>query len=174
MNAPSPPLPQPTPAVPPGGTLRIIAPAGVVDPERTRQGARILRQLGFKVQLPDALIGRADPHLPYLSGDDRVRARELEMAFTDRAVHGIVCARGGYGAMRLLDHLDPDLIRAHPKPLVGFSDITALHGFLAARAGMATWHGPMLQSLPLLQEQGPSTPQHPIDALNTALTGQWR
>ena len=164
------------PAVPPGGVLRVVAPSGVIDRERTLGGARVLRQLGFTVQLPPELIGRADLHLPYLAGSDDLRAHELEDAFADPAVHGVVCARGGYGAMRLFPHLNPDHLRAHPKPLIGFSDVTALHGYFATQVGLASWHGPVLQSLPTLQSsvRPRGEPQHPIDALVGAITGQWR
>lgn len=140
-------------AVPSGGHLRVIAPAGVLlKPELVRQGRAILEARGFRVSLAEGLsadVPRVDPGAPYLAGDDEQRARELMEAFTDPDIDAVICARGGYGAMRVLPLLDAEALRRHAKPLLGFSDITALHGFLAARAGVSSLHGPLLTTLPL-------------------------
>lgn len=82
----------------------------------------------------------------YLAGSDLRRLEELRAAIIDPSVRAIVAARGGYGAQRLLDGLDPELVRSHPKILVGFSDITALHA-LWARAGVRSIHGAMVAAL---------------------------
>ena len=77
----------------------------------------------------------------------RARAADLHAMFADAGVQGILCIRGGYGAMRLVDALDYDLIRRHPKVFIGYSDVTALHLALARRAGLVTFHGPMVTAL---------------------------
>ncbi len=79
----------------------------------------------------------------YLAGDAADRAGDLMGMFLDPSVDGIICARGGYGAMQLLPLLDYQLIRANPKVFVGYSDITALHSALARRARLVTFHGQM-------------------------------
>src|SRR5579883_1220443 len=82
----------------------------------------------------------------YLAGDDARRARELAHAMRDPEVRAIVCARGGYGAMRVVRDLPWDEFAARPKWIVGFSDVTALHA-LAWRAGVASVHGPNVTGL---------------------------
>ena len=79
----------------------------------------------------------------YLAGTAVDRAADLMAAFLDPSVGGIICARGGYGSMQVLPLLDYGAIRANPKVLVGYSDITALHGALARHAGLVTFHGQM-------------------------------
>ncbi|BBH48239.1 LD-carboxypeptidase [Pseudomonas sp. KU43P] len=82
----------------------------------------------------------------YLAGADQQRLDDLHAAFADPAVDAILCMRGGYGSMRLLDQLDFDLIRRHPKPLIGYSDITALHTAIYRHTGLLTFHGAMLNA----------------------------
>ena len=80
----------------------------------------------------------------YLAGDDAARADELHAAFADSEVQAIFVARGGYGCGRIVDRLDYDLIRTHPKVLVGFSDVSALHSAIRSQTGLVTFHGPNL------------------------------
>jgi muramoyltetrapeptide carboxypeptidase len=127
----------------PGDTVGIIAPASAPpDPQATDRGVAVLEQLGFRVQLAPNVRQR----LGYLAGNDRDRARDLMGMFTDRKVNAVLCVRGGYGTARLLPRLDFDVIRAHPKILVGYSDITSLHCALLAKANLISFHGPMLNS----------------------------
>ncbi|WP_449431000.1 S66 peptidase family protein [Pseudomonas putida] len=82
----------------------------------------------------------------YLAGSDEQRLQDLHDAFADPAIDAILCMRGGYGSMRLLDKLDFELIRANPKPLIGYSDITALHTAIYRHAGVLAFHGAMLNA----------------------------
>lgn len=88
--------------------------------------------------------------------------------FGDAGVDGIICLRGGYGALRLLDMLDYDLIRANPKVFVGYSDITALHLAISRRTGLITFHGPMAAS-----DMGGDIPDYTRDYFQRA-TGRCR
>jgi muramoyltetrapeptide carboxypeptidase len=110
-----------------------------VDPDAVERGVVQLEGLGFDVVVPDTLLERRG----FTAGPLERRLEELHGLFRDDAIAGIVCARGGAGAGRLLARLDPELIAAHPKLLVGYSDITFLHLFLA-RLGLVSLHGPML------------------------------
>ena len=93
-------------------------------------------------------VRTVDPDLPYLAAPDRERAAAFEAAWCDPSTAAVICARGGYGVQRLVDRLDWDAIAAAgPKPLVGFSDVTALHQAFAARLGWSTVHGPVVISL---------------------------
>jgi len=82
----------------------------------------------------------------YLAGPDEVRVAELHEALRDQEARAIVLARGGYGLLRLLTYLDPKLLQENPKPIVGFSDGTVLLAW-AARAGVASVHGPVVTQL---------------------------
>lgn len=125
-----------------GSRIRVVAPASSPHPERLQRGIVLLRSLGFEVELAELV--RDVRRRGYLSGHDEDRARVLTEAFIDPDVDGIVCSNGGYGCQRILPHLDFDLIKANPKPFVGFSDITALHLALQKEAGFVTFHGPMV------------------------------
>lgn len=123
-----------------GDTLGFIAPSGAVRTEGAIERAvKETESMGFKVKLGES----AGQKYGYLSGSDEVRARDINNMFADDEVDAIVCLRGGYGAMRILDQLDYELIARHPKIFMGFSDITALHIALLNRCDLATFHGPM-------------------------------
>lgn len=123
-----------------GDTLGFIAPSGAVRTEGAIERAvEETRRMGFNVKLGES----AGQKYGYLSGSDEVRARDINTMFADDEVDAIICLRGGYGAMRILDMLDYDLIAKHPKIFMGFSDITALHIALLNRCNLATFHGPM-------------------------------
>lgn len=123
-----------------GDTLGFIGPSGAVRTEGAIERAvEETKRMGFKVKLGES----AGQKYGYLSGTDEVRARDINVMFADDEVDAIVCLRGGYGAMRILDKLDYDMIAKHPKIFMGFSDITALHIALLEKCGLATFHGPM-------------------------------
>jgi muramoyltetrapeptide carboxypeptidase len=109
-----------------------------------RPGAAILEEWGFRVSLDDRIYHRTDDG--YLAGEDHHRAAALNDALRDDDVDAIVFSRGGYGAMRILDAIDWPALRRNPRPLCGFSDITALHLAALRHAGVATLHGPVVKS----------------------------
>ena len=123
-----------------GDTIGLIAPAGAMRAEGAIERAVAeTERMGFKVKLGES----AGKKYGYLSGSDDVRARDINAMFADDEVDAIFCIRGGYGAMRILDQLDYDIIATHPKIFAGFSDITALHIALLNRCNLATFHAPM-------------------------------
>ena len=91
----------------------------------------------------------------YLAGDDARRASELAELVADPRVDAIVCARGGYGCDRILHRLDAAAFRAARKPLVGYSDVTALLLWQRRRAGLVGFHGPMLERGADVDPDGP-------------------
>ena len=139
-NHPEPTLPR---ALKAGDTLGIVAPASPFDRPSFDAGLRALESLGFNLVVPEAVFEKNG----FLAGSDQRRADLLNRLFADPGVDGIICARGGYGAMRILALLDAALIARHPKVFVGFSDITALLGFLVQRCHMAAFHGPTVTTL---------------------------
>ena len=124
----------------PGDTIGMIGPSGTVREAGAVDAAiRYMEEMGYRVK-----AGRsAHAKYGYLSGTDEVRAGDINEMFADPGVDAIVCTRGGYGTMRLLDMLDYETIRKNPKVFVGFSDITALHIAFLEKCGLATFHGPM-------------------------------
>jgi muramoyltetrapeptide carboxypeptidase len=135
----------------PGDTVMFIAPAGPPKKDEVLRGKQRIEGLGYNVKMRDDLFDVEG----YLAGTDERRAEELMEAFLDDEVDGVLCVRGGYGCMRILDQLDFDKIRQHPKVLLGFSDITALHAALQAKAGLVSFHGPGPAS-GLGSEKGPT------------------
>jgi muramoyltetrapeptide carboxypeptidase len=100
----------------------------------------MVERLGFK---PKLMPGCAGPsHLNHLAATDDQRLRDLQTALADPEIDALLCLRGGYGCIRIADQIDVAAIRAANKPLIGYSDITTLHG-LWARAGVPAWHAPM-------------------------------
>ena len=122
---------------------------GLVEPAYFTADAFDLEQVMATIRAM-GLVPRPAPHLlnryGYLAGRDEERAADLNAMFADREVKAIFCVRGGWGCARILPHLDWDRIRANPKLLVGFSDITALHLALAARTDCPSIHGPTAAS----------------------------
>jgi muramoyltetrapeptide carboxypeptidase len=125
-----------------GQTLGIVAPAGPVKLDLLRRG---LARLGdtFQLRLAPSLEAPRAAEVPsYLAASDEVRAAELNAMLADRDVRAIMLARGGYGLTRILPRLDVAALVADPKPIVGFSDATALLAWAHA-AGVRGIHGPM-------------------------------
>jgi len=120
------------PRLHPGDTVALVSPASLP------AGRAALQRLGFRVRLGRAASRRTG----YLAGPDADRARDLSDALRDPQARGIFCSRGGYGVSRLLEHFDPALARAHPKVVVGYSDVTLLH-LAWQRAGVVSFWGPM-------------------------------
>ena len=131
----------PPKALPPAGHIAVCAISGSSNFDRVRLGAARLERRGYRVS-----FARNIDHLVhgYLAGPDDERIAELNHYLRSDDVDAIFFSRGGYGAMRVLDAIDYDAIRRNPRPIVGFSDITALHNAVALRAGVASFHGPML------------------------------
>jgi muramoyltetrapeptide carboxypeptidase len=128
-----------SPRLRPGDTVGLIEPAGFSDGEATIEAVRFtIEGMG--------LVPRIAPHVGgrhgYLAGTDEQRAGDINAMFADPEIKAVFAVRGGWGCARLLPWLDWNAIREHPKLLVGFSDVTALHLAFAAKAGFPTIHGP--------------------------------
>src|SRR5438093_5917752 len=137
------------PALRSGDLIGIVAPASNIKPDLLTQGCRELERLGFRVlHRPDITTSYR-----YFSGTDARRTAEFLQMLRNPEVRGIFCARGGYGSGRLIPYLEPELIRANPKIINGSSDITLLLSFLD-RAGIVSFHGPMVATTLRQGEQG--------------------
>jgi muramoyltetrapeptide carboxypeptidase len=122
-----------------GARVALLSPAGplasVAELERAEHNTRAL---GWEPHAYPHALAREG----YLAGDDASRLADLNAAIRDPRIDAIWCARGGYGAMRVLDAIDYDALRRAPKAIIGYSDITALHLAVRARASIASFHGP--------------------------------
>ncbi len=128
------------PALRPGDTIGIVAPASNVNRADFEAGCTRLRAAGYKLVYEDSIFERD----LYFAGSAARRARELEEMFTREDVRAIVCARGGYGSNYLLRELDIEKVRSNPKIFVGYSDITSLSTYLLDAIGLTAFHGPMV------------------------------
>lgn len=129
-----------------GETLGVCAPAGPAKRGRLQRG---LERFGdaFRVRIAPSVTAPRGAGVPnYLSASDDERADELTAMLRDPDIRAIMIARGGYGLMRILPRLDPELLRRDPKPIVGFSDATALLAWMHA-AGVRGIHGPVIAQL---------------------------
>lgn len=118
-----------------------MAPSGAVDAERLAVGVGVLEGLGFRVVVGERVLARRG----YLAGSDDDRRGDLQRMLDDAGIHAIFCARGGYGSQRVVPGLDLDGFRRAPKPVVGYSDATALLSALV-EAGVGAVHGPMVST----------------------------
>ena len=136
----------------PGDTVAVIAPAGPSTPDRVALVAPLFERFGLHAHLYPSCHARHPQH-DFLAGDDATRLADLHAAFADPGIAAVFALRGGWGSARLLDRIDTDLLRANPKLLVGFSDITALHALLV-REGLVGVHAPMPGSNLVLDGNG--------------------
>ena len=124
-----------------GDTVAVIAPAGPSTPDRVALVPPLFERFGLHARPYPSCHARHPQH-DFLAGDDVTRLADLHAAFADTDIAAIFALRGGWGSARLLDRIDTALLRANPKLLIGFSDITALHALLA-REGLIGVHAPM-------------------------------
>jgi muramoyltetrapeptide carboxypeptidase len=132
------------PALAVGARVALLSPAGPLaadaDLERAEHNARTL---GWEPHASMHALAREG----YLAGDDASRLADLNAAIRDPRIDAIWCLRGGYGSMRVLDAIDYDALRRAPKAIIGYSDITALHLAVHARAGIVSFHGPTARAV---------------------------
>ncbi len=127
----------------PGDTVGIVAPAGPFDPKKFMKGKAVLESMGFRTFFDEGIFHKHG----FLAGTDMQRADQVNRLFADPAVKAVVCARGGYGSMRILPFLDYKTIQKNPKIFAGFSDISVLLSVLHTRCRLITFHGPVVTTL---------------------------
>jgi muramoyltetrapeptide carboxypeptidase len=132
-----------------GDTIGIVAPAGPFDRDLFEQGIAVIQSMGFDTKTDPRIFSREG----YLAGTDASRAAQFNDMVADAEVRALMCARGGYGSIRVLEALNFAAIGSAGKALVGFSDITALHRAILLRSSLLTLHGPMVTTLPHADEE---------------------
>ena len=127
------------PLLTPGARVALVAPAGPLrgrdDLDRAVANAR---DLGWDPVTATHALARTG----YFAGDDEARAADVNNALRDTRIDGVWCLRGGYGAIRIVDRVDWSVLRQHAKPVLGYSDVTAVHGAIARQAGLVSYHAP--------------------------------
>ncbi|MDH3604923.1 MAG: LD-carboxypeptidase [Candidatus Tectomicrobia bacterium] len=126
------------PALREGDCIGLAAPASPIKRELFFEGVEIIQSLGFRVHYTPRIFDVKR----YLAGADSDRAAELHDLFINPDIQAIFCCRGGYGSQRLIAHLNPAIIIAHPKIFLGYSDLTSLLLYFYSRCRLVTFHGP--------------------------------
>lgn len=123
-----------------GDTIGIVAPAGFIPIEKIQSCIEILDSWGYSIKLGSTTHSQSNN---YFSGSDEERISDLQEMLDDRNIKAILCARGGYGISRIIDRIDFDKFRKHPKWIIGYSDITLLHSHLYSNYKISSLHAPM-------------------------------
>jgi len=126
-----------------GDAVGIVAPASHFDLDIFHKGIAVLESMGFNPIMDDGLYEKEN----YFAGPDEHRADLINRYFSDKKIKAIICARGGFGSIRILSLLDFQSIQANPKCFVGFSDITAILSVLSQKCGFTVFHGPNVTTL---------------------------
>ena len=127
----------------PGDTIGVVAPSSPFNKERFYQGINVLESMGFRTYIPDDLFLKKG----HLAGSDIHRAALVNRLVADKKIKAIICARGGFGSIKILPLLDFESVQKNPKIFIGFSDITTLLSVLYIKCGLVTFHGPVVTSL---------------------------
>ena len=131
------------PSLKKGNTIGILATAGAVESkENVLRAKQFFEERGYRVVLSENVFDKCR----YLAGDDEKKVEELHKFFLNPEINAIICMRGGYGAIRLIEKINYDIIRKNPKIFCGYSDISALSAMIYKRAGLITYSGPLAQS----------------------------
>lgn len=129
------------PAVSSGASIHVVAPASFARPERIDAGTERLRALGFVPQFAENALARGPL---FFAGTPEQRISDLHAGFLKHDAQMLMCLRGGYGSNYLLNQVDLEIIRQHPKPFFAYSDLTGLQLHLLDKLGLPAFHGPML------------------------------
>lgn len=151
-----------------GDTIGITSPAGYISLEAIAPSVQLMESWGFKVKIGER-VGKRD--YTY-GGTDQERADDLQQMLDDREVKAIMCARGGYGLVRIVDRLNFSRFERAPKWVIGFSDVTVLHGHINRNCGIATIHSKMCNSFPTDWSSANPVQISTILSIKDALTGK--
>ncbi|MDG1158635.1 MAG: LD-carboxypeptidase [Flavobacteriales bacterium] len=151
------------PFLSPGDTIGIVAPARKVVPEQLEKGIKLIENAGFKVKLASN-IGLENGQF---AGSDEERAEGINAFILDDEVKAMMAARGGYGSIRTIQHIQWENWKARPKWFCGFSDVTVIHEALSSKLNMISLHAPVLTTLELGSE---ACQKHFFDSLKMKTT----
>ena len=156
------------PYLKPGDMIGVTSPAGYITREEIIPAATLMQQWGFKIRV-GYTIGKRDFTF---GGTDDERLHDFQMMLDDPQIKAIMCARGGYGAVRIVDKIKWDTFKKNPKWVIGFSDITVLHAHIHKNYGIATIHSKMCNSFPDVWETADPVQKETIEYIKKALVGE--
>src|SRR3989442_462464 len=127
-----------------GNVIGICCVAGYISLENIQPAVNKLKEWGFEIKIGDT-VGKKDFSL---GGTDEERLKDLQQMLDDKSIKAIMCARGGYGLVRIIDKINFSKFILHPKWIIGFSDVTVLHCHINHNYGIATLHSTMCNRFP--------------------------
>ena len=160
------------PLIPPylkkGDYVGITSPAGYITLEEIQPSIELIESWGYKVRIGET-IGKKDFTF---GGTDEERTKDLQQMLDDRSIKAVMCARGGYGAVRIIDKLKWEQFKIKPKWIIGFSDVTVFHSHVNRNLGIASIHSKMCNSFPGDWAQADSMQVETINSIQKALMGE--
>jgi muramoyltetrapeptide carboxypeptidase len=151
-----------------GDTIGITCPAGFITGEEIQPAVIKLTEWGFKISIGNT-VGKRDFTF---GGTDDERLNDFQQMLDDKNIKAILCARGGYGAVRIVDKIDFKKFALHPKWIIGFSDITVLHSHINHNYGTASIHSKMCNSFPADWNLAEPVQKETIESIRLCLTGE--
>ena len=145
-----------------GDTIGIVCPSGYMPAENAETCIKTLETWGYRVKVGDTVGAQ----FHYFSGTDKQRIQDLQKMMNDSSIKAILCARGGYGLSRMIDHIDFQKFKKNPKWIIGFSDVTVLQAHIFQHFQIATLHAPMANAF-----SGDGYQNKYIASLKDALSG---
>lgn len=160
-----------SPIIPPylkkGDTIGITSPAGYITLDEIKPAIQVLETWGYRVKIGDT-IGKRNFTF---GGTDEERKNDLQQMLDDKNIKAVLCARGGYGAVRIVDQLNWATFKQFPKWVIGFSDITVLHCHINRNMGIASIHSKMCNSFPSVWANADVIQRDTINSIQQALSG---
>ena len=152
----------------PGNTIGITCPAGFITLEEVQPAVQLMQSWGFKVEVGKTVGKRSFT----FGGTDEERLEDLQYLLNNPNIKAIMCARGGYGVVRIIDALDFHQFKSNPKWIIGFSDITVLHSHINRNLHVVTLHSKMCNSFPADWNLAEPIQVETIESIKKALTGE--
>ncbi|WP_345950190.1 LD-carboxypeptidase [Mucilaginibacter sp. PAMB04274] len=156
------------PYLKPGDTIGITSPAGYISLEDVQPAVQLMQSWGFKIEMGKT-VGKRDFTM---GGTADERTDDLQYMLNNPNIKAIMCARGGYGVVQIIDRLSFTQFKAHPKWVIGFSDITVLHNHIHTNCHVATLHSKMCNSFPADWNKAEPIQIETILSIKQALTGE--
>ncbi len=127
------------PFLKPGDEVAIVSPAFAIEGEKMESAVTLLESWGLKVHVGKNVLKQNGP----FAGNDDERYEDIQAATNNKEIKAILCSRGGYGILKIIDRIDFSTLHRYPKWYVGYSDITVLHTWLSEKYNIVTIHGEM-------------------------------
>ena len=156
------------PYLQPGDTIGIVTPAGPISLDEIQPAVKKLQQWGFSVKIGSS-VGKKEFTF---GGTDEERRDDMQSMLDDSSIRAIICGRGGYGLVRIMDQLDFSLFRKKPKWIIGFSDITLMHNLLQCSFSCASIHAKMCNSFPADWAHADPLQIESIETIKDAIVGK--